>query len=72
MREGAEAHLDLRMEFLQVLHDRAINRAPKVGMVIGNHTGLVPDIIEDVLKASLAEELVPSAKGDLDDPPKLG
>ena len=41
-------------------------------MVICNHTRLVPYIIENVLKASLAEELVPSAEGDLDNAPKLG
>jgi len=41
-------------------------------MVIGNHTRLVPYIIENVLEASLAKELVPSAEGDLDDATKLG
>jgi hypothetical protein len=72
-RESAgRTHLDLGMELLQVLHDRAINRAPKVCMVIGNHARLVPYIVENVLEASLAEELVPSAEGDLDDAPKLG
>ena len=41
-------------------------------MVIGNHTCLVPYIIENVLEASLAQELVPRTEGDLDDAPKLG
>lgn len=55
-----------------MLHDRAINRAPKIGMMIRNHACLVSYIIENVLEASLAEELVASAEGDLDDTPKLG
>ena len=40
--------------------------------MIGNHARLVPYIVENILEASLAEELVPSAEGDLDDAPKLG
>jgi hypothetical protein len=60
------------MELLQVLHNRAINCASKVCVVIGNHARLVPYIVENVLKASFAEELVPSAEGDLNDAPKLG
>lgn len=71
-RRRRAANLDLRMELLQVLHDRAINCAPKVCVMIGNHARLVPYIVENVLEASLAEELVPSAEGNLDDTPKLG
>jgi hypothetical protein len=66
------AYLDFGMEFLQVLHDRAINCATKVGMMIRNHAGLVPNIIENILEASLAKELVPRAEGDLDDAAELG
>jgi hypothetical protein len=40
--------------------------------MICNDARLVPYIIENVLEASLAEELVPSAEGDLDDTPELG
>lgn len=60
------------MELLQVLHNGTINCASEVCVMIGNHARLVPYIVENILEASLAEELVPSAEGDLDDAPKLG
>ena len=66
------ANLDLGMEFLQVLHNRAINCAPKVCVMIGNYARLVSYIVENILEASLAKELVPSTEGDLDDAPKFG
>ena len=72
MRRRRAANLDLGMELLQVLHDRAIDCAPKICVVIGNHARLIPYIVENVLEASLAEELVPSAEGNLDDASKLG
>lgn len=55
-----------------MLHNGTINCAPEVCVMIGNHARLVPDIVENILEASLAEELVPSAEGDLDNAPKLG
>lgn len=66
------ANLDLGMELLQVLDDRAINRTPKVRVMIGDDARLVPYIVENVLEASFAEELVPSAERDLDNATKLG
>ena len=64
--------LDLQPQLLQMLDDRAIDRAPQVGVMIRHDTGLVADAIVYVLHASFTEELVASAEWNLYNGSQLG
>lgn len=67
-----DMRLDLKVQLLQVLNDRALDRLTKVGMMIGNDAGLVANVVVDVLKTVLAEELVSGSEGNLDDCAEFG
>jgi hypothetical protein len=67
-----DVSLDLGSELLEVLNNRGFDGSSEGRVRVGDHTSLVPDGVEDILHAALAQELVSRSEGDLDDGAKLG